>query len=206
MAKKKIVLNPLQKLLGEDFNSALLVYIVKRNWIWIVLLTLISFTISFLYLRYTPNLYEVSTTLMLKSEGQTNILGFADKFQKQEELFGQVELIRSPLFIKRAISTLPLQISYYEKGKVLTDELYLNAPLTVELVALRDSSFPLYNIHFNIDIKDQYSFELSFSISHDDYEYKSIHKFNNLIKTPYLMLQIIPANQTTEKFAKDLYS
>jgi len=204
MTKKKIVLNPLQKLLGEDFNLSLIVYIIKRNLIWVVLLTLISGIISFLYLRYTSNLYEVSTTLILKSEEQTKILGFMNAFQKQEGLFGEIELIRSPLLIKRAISTLPLQISYYEEGEILTDELYLNAPFTAELIALIDSLLPLHRIPFNVNIIDQYYFELSFAIAGYDYEYKSIHSFNEIIKTPYLMLQIIPGNQITEEFTKDL--
>ncbi|MBL0342041.1 MAG: hypothetical protein IPP71_14600 [Bacteroidetes bacterium] len=61
------------------------------------------------------------------------------------KLAGDIELIRSKIIAKRAVSKLNLGISYFAKGTVLDYELYSASPFEAEAV-LKDSS--IYNKPF----------------------------------------------------------
>jgi len=44
-------------------------------------------------------------------------------------LAGDIELIRSRVIVGRALSKLPLAVSYYSKGTVLMEEMYTATPV-----------------------------------------------------------------------------
>src|SRR5580765_7583680 len=66
MSEKPAILSPLQRLLGEDFNPALLYIMIRKSLLWCLLILLITTSAAFIYLRYTPPTYEVSASLIVK--------------------------------------------------------------------------------------------------------------------------------------------
>jgi len=59
MPKKKIIA------LNEEFDLKLFLTIVKKKSYWILILLFIAFSFAFIYLRYTPPLYESASTIKL---------------------------------------------------------------------------------------------------------------------------------------------
>jgi len=51
----------------EDFNLGLLIYVVNASIVWVILIVVTCVILSLVYLRYTPRIYESSTTLMIKT-------------------------------------------------------------------------------------------------------------------------------------------
>jgi hypothetical protein len=147
--QRNIVLHPLQQVFGEDFNPKLFFVTIKRNWIWMILLFLIPLCVAFLYLRYTPRIYETSATVMIKSENPARALNLEDIAldNQSQELFSEIEMMKSNVIIKRVIGELPLKVTYLKLGEMLNNELYKSSPFRVEY-KIRQSS--IYNTRVNV--------------------------------------------------------
>lgn len=129
--------------LNNDFDPRLLLLIARRSIVIIICFFLLALGGSFLYLRYTPNIYQSQTIVKLGQKDNGNkILNIGRDFLEQDNaslIAGSIELIRSDVILQRAITRLPFRISYFNKGAVLSNELYKRSPFSVD-VALRDSS------------------------------------------------------------------
>jgi tyrosine-protein kinase Etk/Wzc len=128
--------------LNSEFDLRLLLLIARRSLLWVLLLLAMALGIAFVYLRYTPQVYETGTIIKLGQQDQGNkILNIGKDFFEENTnmIAGAIELIRSDIILQRAVSRLPLRVSYYAKGRVMSNELYRKSPFTVE-VALSDSS------------------------------------------------------------------
>jgi tyrosine-protein kinase Etk/Wzc len=152
MPKKKV--SPL----NEDFDFKLMVTIASKNLLWFALFMTISVIIAFLILRYTAPTYEPTTVMRFSSENNAqSVLGIntgAIYTAETNRLAANIELMRSKVIVERAISKLPLQISYFAKGAVLVNELYKQSPFLVEFT-IRDSL--IYGTHLMIDFTDEKS-------------------------------------------------
>ena len=157
MPKKKITA------LNEEFDFKLFVTIAKKNFLWFAFFLTISIFSSFIYLRYTPPVYEVSAVIKLSQENDANKIlnlnanGFKDLSINQ--MAGDIELIRSRIIVERAVAKLPLNISYYSKGTLLEFELYNLCPFTVESVPL-DSE--IFGTQFFVEFNNKFEYTLSY--------------------------------------------
>lgn len=133
--------------LNDELDVKLFIYIAKRNLIFPAAFILIALAGSYLYLRYTPPVFQTSAILQLGSESQANHL-LSHLYYYEDDMAKQIELIRSSIFQQRALANLPLAISYYSRGRVLNNELYKNSPFIVE-ATVKNSA--LYGVPINID-------------------------------------------------------
>src|SRR4051812_27729752 len=97
-----------------EFELGLFLFIARKNFIWIILLFGIAFCSAYLYLRYTPPVFEASTILQIQTSNTAKqVLNVEALTETENGLAEEVELLRSKVFFKRALSNLPLQVSYY---------------------------------------------------------------------------------------------
>ena len=149
MPKKKITN------FNEEFDLKLFVIIAKNNFYLVIIFMLLGFSISYLYLRYTPNFYQCQSVIKIDVINNANAIlniGGGIESGSPNSLAGNIELIHSRVIIGRALKQLPLQVSYFSKGTVLTNELYTRSPYRVEF-NLMDSGLmdvPIY-IEFEPD-------------------------------------------------------
>ena len=116
-----------------EFELGLFLFLARKSVIWIVLLFGIAFFSAYLYLRYTPPVFEASSTIQIQSNNQAKQVLNVDALTEPENgLAESVEMLRSKVFFKRVLSRLPLQISYYAEGTFKVFELYKSSPYTVE--------------------------------------------------------------------------
>ena len=159
MSENKTILSPMQRLLGEDFNPALLMIMVRKSLIWCILIMLVTVSSSLLYLRYTPPVYEVNAALIVKPTNTAQaldipIIGSAGKGSNLD-IDKDIQIMRSNVILDRVIDTLNLGISYFLAGKILNEELYPNPPFTVSLEK-SDDNISNYPIRFRILNNQQY--------------------------------------------------
>ena len=97
----------------------------------------LSLTAAWQYLRYATPMYESTTKIKLAdvNEGvlNTTLLKNLDAFSGDNRTSAEVELVRSPLLLGRALDHLSFDISAYRVGKVRTAEMYRASPFTAEM-------------------------------------------------------------------------
>ncbi len=117
--------------INDEFDLKLFLYVAKKNLYFLILFLLIAFFASFLYLRYTQPVYQSSAVLQINQEEPATKDIFTSRSYFDDDIARQIELMRSPVFLQRALEKLPLEISYYSKGRFLNFELYRNSPFKV---------------------------------------------------------------------------
>lgn len=153
------ILSPWQRLFGEEFNLPVFLSIVRKSLLWVILFVIASLTAVFLYLRYTPPTYLSSTRLIYKQSEATKVLNFGGAGEKT--VFNDLEIIRSPIILSAVYDSLPLGVAYFQRGDVLDDEFYRNAPFRVE-VRVKNPS--IYGVPVDIHFRDLHHFDLSYQL------------------------------------------
>lgn len=183
--QKKIILSPLQKILGEDFNPGLLLIITKKSFIWCVVIILSTMSASLLYLRYTPPLYEATSGLLIKAENTSQDIGvgvsLATKMSDNDNYQKNIQLMKSKVILDQVVVNLPLEVSYFFIGQVLVEERYKSSHYEI----IPDYKDPaIYGVPIFFRTKNKKEFEISFTKDKKKYQYKGY--FNNKLQTQYL--------------------
>lgn len=192
----------------DDFNLGLLLYILNKSIIWIILIIIISISLSVIYLRYTPRIYQASTTLILKQQKTAQILGVKTVLDNQDitDINREIQLIKSNLFAEKVVDNLPLQIGYFKEGKTkfVTTELYNSAPFEVKGGYKSDD---ILNVPVYIKFLDKGKVYVSYNISgHDNEPQPTDSSGVNIINDNYLDIRIkIKGQPSKEGLATDIY-
>lgn len=103
----------------------------------VALTTGLSLAAAWQYLRYATPLYESTAKIKLADQNEgllnTTLLKNLDVFSGDNRTSAEVELVRSPLLLNRALDRLPFDLSTYRVGKVRTSELYRASPVLATL-------------------------------------------------------------------------
>ena len=168
--------------INEEFDLSLFLFIAKKSLIWILLFFIVAILTAFLYVRYASEVYESTSILQIKSNNTANkILNVQAPTEVQDEIASEVELLRSKIFLKRALSKLPLQISYYAEGTFKINEHYTNSPYTVE-INVKDAD--IYYVPFYVNFKSKNTFELSYT--YKGKKNNNTYSSNQWVKLPEL--------------------
>lgn len=116
---------------GIDFEK--LKIVLKKNLVWMILIFVAVNSTAYLTIRWTKNLYESESELKLEIKQDATELGIKTLVEDQNLniISGEIEQIKSKVFLNRVIDTLDLEVTYYSIGKVLVDEKYRSSPITV---------------------------------------------------------------------------
>jgi capsular exopolysaccharide synthesis family protein len=135
--------------------------IAKKSLPLIVSIFVIFNLSAYLYLRYTKDTFESSSEIKLDIQQNATELGIKTFTEDPNAnlIAGEIEQIKSRVFIERLADSLCMQVSFYSRGNVLNYELYKNSPISVDTKQASNSERDI-PIYFNA-ISDQ-QFELSF--------------------------------------------
>lgn len=125
---------------SNEFELGLFIYIVKRSLIWVSLCILLAIAAAYLYLRYTPETFEARTMVQIREINTAKQVLNMSTFAEDKNILADVELMRSKYFIAKALKLMPLEISYFNRGQILTEELYNRTFFIVKDVVLLDSA------------------------------------------------------------------
>jgi tyrosine-protein kinase Etk/Wzc len=159
MATKKI------SNINDELDIKLFLYITKKCLIYIILFLGIASLGSFLYLRYTQPIYSTSAVIQISSneENVSKILDTKeDIVSGQNDLEKAREFISSGVFLGQVFSKLPLSISYYYEGRILSNEQWHGSALYEVEANIKKPS--IYGIPIYIKFNAQSKYTLSYSI------------------------------------------
>jgi tyrosine-protein kinase Etk/Wzc len=165
MEKDKNLLTP--SIEGIDFEK--LIIILRKNLIWIIAISIFTTFLSYLYLRYTKNIYRSDSELKLEVKKEATVFRI-DGYAEEENLnliSGEIEQIKSRYFLSQVIDSLDLKVSYYVQGKVLNDELYKRSPFYVEYSIQSNS---LSDIPVFVNFENDQSYQLRIGENVESYE------------------------------------
>ena len=114
-----------------------IIFRLLGNWYWFVVALAVAGTATFLYIRYTPPLYQLrSTVLVGQGNSKSPITAIYGQGMYQDSrdwaaLYNQIAIMGSSPIISRTLAGLNFEISYFSIGRVSETELYKNVPFQV---------------------------------------------------------------------------
>ena len=67
------------------------IYIIRKSWWYIIAFTVVALLSSYLYIRWTPKVYESSSIIQIRNENKArDVLGIQGP-QKNDELAKEIE-------------------------------------------------------------------------------------------------------------------
>ncbi|MFW0717073.1 GumC family protein [Pedobacter sp. N23S346] len=166
-----------------DFYKIFRVFLSR--WYWVASTVAIALCGAWLYLWYTPPIYQTGASLKLEESnpaigtggGQMAMQNYNYTDKIQAESF----TIRSNEVIANAVKTLDYKISYYLKGRVRTTELYPNIPFVIEII--KQDSVNFSRSLYAVTGKDEKHFALAPADNEDEkvtYQYGQIINIGNM--------------------------
>lgn len=139
-----------------DFRKFLI--LLKKSLIWFVLFIGICVLAIFLYIRYTNLQYKSTAELKLNKRNEASLFGFptvSEESSNLNSISGEVELIRSKLFLREVVKQLPLNVKYELIGRFKNEERFKFIPFRLVL-----NKKPFINTSFYVEIVDEANYVL----------------------------------------------
>lgn len=156
-----------------------------RYWPWFVLSIIITFFISYIYLRYTQPLYQATTTILVKDERKGNLQSELSAFNDlglmnvKNNVDNEIEVIKSRSIVEAAVRKLNFNVAFYTEARVKTIELYDNKPFDVSFFDV-STSFYQKDKSYSIDNGKGNTFELKTA----DDKVIGVFKYGSVVSLP----------------------
>lgn len=162
MEDNRIILPPGTENDGIDFQK--LNSVVRRNYVWMIVIFLVCNLSAYLTIRWTKDLFESESELKLDVKSDATELGIKSVVEDTEidRLSGEIEQIKSKLFYSRVIDSLDIWVSYFSEGNILRDEMYAHSPFAVKYQKV-SSQFMDVPIHIDIASAQTYALQIGTS-------------------------------------------
>lgn len=142
---------------SNEFDIGLFLHIVRKAVVWVVACVILSIGAAVLYLRYTPEIYQAKVILQVGQDDNANKVLNVGQYLEDNALQTKVELIRSKLLIDRSLSRMPMEIGYFAKGEILTNEHYTLSPFSVQVTQIRNEGIQNRPIVVHFDNEQRFS-------------------------------------------------
>ncbi|GHN01299.1 tyrosine protein kinase [Cytophagales bacterium WSM2-2] len=141
--------------------------VVSRSKWWLLLIFLSCNGAAYLTTRWTKDIFESASELKLDVKRNATELGIKEIVQDQNRdiISGEIEQIKSKLFLNKIIDSLNLHVSYFSEGNVLNNELYTQSPFEITLLNLKAGA---RNVPIYFKPVDEHSFQLKMADKHTE--------------------------------------
>jgi tyrosine-protein kinase Etk/Wzc len=144
---------------GIDFNKLRVIF--WDNILYVALIFVVINLVAYVIVRYTKDVYESVSEIKLEVKNEASDLGFSalgiEGNQSSDLISGEIEILRSRLFLDKVLDSLDLSVTYFNKGEVLNHELFSNAPVRVSHV---EDDFIGYGIPIFLELKNDRTYVL----------------------------------------------
>lgn len=153
----------------EEIDLRELLFSYLTYWPWIITSVFLCLVGAWLYLYFTPPVYRVSASIIIKDEkkegnvgtaiGLEN-LGLGGMITASQNMDNEMEVLRSKSLLKRVVNDLELYITYKNEDRFPAQDMYHSCPVIVSLTpqeANKLSKSALIDIKFSsvngLDVK-----------------------------------------------------
>jgi capsular exopolysaccharide synthesis family protein len=205
MLKKEEIFHLIENQHKQETQSLLFRYLKK--WKWFVAFALVGVVLGFLIYRNSPNTYEVTSRIIVKSDEKSleSLLTFNDQrmdLGEKTNIVNQIGLLRSYTLYREAVNKLNWNYSWYEKKFLYNADLYRNDPFVLSVPSYEENtkSIPvqiemLNDSEFSITIKG----ETSKNGYKQKIDYDGTHKFGQPFKNEFFNFTIKKNKADKEK-------
>ena len=180
----------------NDLDFIKLLIVAKKNLLWVTLIVSIGLAAAYTYNRYSQPVFESASVIKLDIKTDASILGISSNGKEQTNtanLSGEIELIQSRLIHERAVSLLPIDVTYFADGNINSKELYRSSPFRVSY-EIKNPEF--YDKKFKVQALGNNEFNLYYELNGEKVEKK--YHFGQAIETNDFKI-ILFLNQFTNK-------
>ena len=176
-------------------NYLAVVNFILRKWYWILTALILGAILGYLYLAYTPQLYETSALLKFdeKKSEISELINVRNMYDRTNKIESEKSVIRSRNVLQRAIKSLNYEVSFYST-KLGEAELYPYQPLKIE--TLKNRKFYSYK-NFGFKAIDNFTFELCYN--NQNRKGCGIYEYGQIISLHGLKLKILTADKNLGK-------
>lgn len=136
---------PISNIPTTDLDIKSLLYRFLYNWYWFVLCGLLAVAGAWMHLRYTPTVYKVEGTLLIREDEKSGLsqevlieeLGY----KESTNLNNEVQILKSRSMMRKVVDAIGMNIVYFVEGRVLTTESYQDKPVVVNYVDPIEKSY-----------------------------------------------------------------
>jgi capsular exopolysaccharide synthesis family protein len=112
-----------------------LIFLFLNHWYLFLIGVVLALAIGFVINRYKPNVYQTSGTVLIKDAQSgfdaTDIMTNGN-FRGYQNVDNEMSILKSYALKDRAVRKMNIEVTYFEKGRVTSKELYETSPFTVE--------------------------------------------------------------------------
>ena len=143
-----------------EFDIQKLILILKKTWYWLPISIFLSIVGSHYYLKYTKPVYKASSLIKLEIQREASNLGLGSLSSGQNDnLSGEIELIRSPLVAQDVLNIVDLSTSYFAIGNIQTTEIFRNSPFKVQIFS--EAMYTPFDNNFAVSFSDKLQYQIS---------------------------------------------
>jgi len=154
------------------------------QWHWLAASLLISLTVAYFYLRYTPKTYQTAATIKLeeKKSQLSDLLTTSNTQETADPIQTVSYVIKSKALLTKALTKLNYTVSFLKKGNFLTTETYPFQPFQIDVLAIDTVSgtYPEFSIHSINNSQFALSYETGGKLVSKINNYNSIIIVNDL--------------------------
>jgi len=124
---------PQQSADEQSIDIKQLIYICLSHWYLFVIGVVVALAAGFAINKYKPNIYQASGTVIIKDKGGFDPTSLMTNLNTNtQNVENEMAIMRSYTLTERTVKKMNLEVSYFDKGRVSTVELYKTSPFTVE--------------------------------------------------------------------------
>jgi uncharacterized protein involved in exopolysaccharide biosynthesis len=151
----------------QEENTNILAQLMRyaKHWYWLVFGAFLGLFVAYMYLRYTPTQYGITSSIMIK-EDRTKSQNIGDAIfgelgisaGKTSNIEDEIYLFNSKTLLEKTVQRLGLQVQYKVKGRLINSHIYKKLPIKLQLL----DSIHQINKRQEIEIKllNEKTFEL----------------------------------------------
>ena len=135
MANEKTYIPPQSNNEEQSVDIKQLIFIVLNHWYLFAIFVIAALAIGFIVNRYSTKVYQTSGTVLIKDSRNnydataimTNMnLGLT------QSIDNEIAILKSYTLTDRVVKKMGIEVTYMEKGRLATNEMYKSAPFLVE--------------------------------------------------------------------------
>lgn len=159
---------------NEELNFKIVLIILKRYWYVLPTLLLIAIISSFIYLRFTPSVYQAKAVIQEDKNNNEDILkkafsGVSSRnFGEDDDILKSVNLITSPIFLNQVLDKLPLDVDYHRRKIIREVEIFPERPFEIKINRIHPE---LYNTPIDIIFLSETKGEISYVLEDESHKY-----------------------------------
>lgn len=119
----------------EKYDFKRLFYLLRRQWKWVAFYSFLGLAVAYGYTKLQKSYYEVKTSILVPEK--SNGLNMRDLFQgaidaPKNNIYNQIEIIKSYYTISKALMNLNWRVSWYKKEMLLWNGIYKQEPFDIQ--------------------------------------------------------------------------